>query len=378
MRNNCLAYPRLDQSGLTLLELLLVVTILSAVAWMSLGVVNNNADQVRFEDTKNRLQAIRRAIIGDTSRTLNGQPVISGYVADMGQAPAHLQALMQREYCAGNAAEDVDSDCGVNWKTQPPYEYDANYNLWHGWNGPYLPATETVDYSRFQDGWGNRNHTTNNFGWNYSVDAATGDLTIQSFGVDGESGGDNVYEIDYPPATTIPNIVDEEYRVLVTNSNGAGGVYVDFGKVAQCWKCSVAGATNRKACVDSEHAGTWVPVSAADEATCTLELGVWLPSDASSEDICVAIAYNSEETVEVHGSSAATYTWDGSRQLLLFKFEDNTYFNIGRMTYRVFLHQGTPTPSCDPESEFTAGMTTWKPFDVIPRTAIPHLQWDIR
>lgn len=52
MNNNSI---RFDQSGFTLLELLLVVTLLSTTAFMTLSAVENNSDQIRFEDTRNRL-----------------------------------------------------------------------------------------------------------------------------------------------------------------------------------------------------------------------------------------------------------------------------------------------------------------------------------
>ena len=45
-----------------------------------------------FQDaTQKRWNQIRKAIIGDTSRTLNNEPIVSGYVADMGRLPANLQ-----------------------------------------------------------------------------------------------------------------------------------------------------------------------------------------------------------------------------------------------------------------------------------------------
>ena len=388
MRSHRPFYPRLDQGGFTLLELLLVVTILSAVAWMSLGVVNNNSDQVRFEDTRNRLQAIRRAIIGDTSRTLNGQPVISGYVADMGQVPQYLQALMVEDYCAGFPEINDGGACmtaGGIWQDQQTHDYNSTYNLWSGWNGPYLSATEMTGHNRFQDGWGNRDDATNNFGWNYVVDA-TGNLIIQSYGVDGAAGGASLYEVEYPPATAIPNIDDEEYRVLVTNEgptaaagDGKGGIYVDFGKVPPCWGCFDSDDTplsvaNRMACITAF--GTWRPVSAVDEAACSSPR-FWLPTaSVPNENICVAVAANSAGIVPPPlVSSTTAYIWNGSHQLLMFKFTDGTFFNTGRMTFRVFHHDGT---NCDTNSPFTASMTEWKPFDVIPRTNLPLLQWDIK
>lgn len=97
-----------------------MVTVLSAVAWMAIGTVSNNSDQVRFDDTRNRLKAIRLAIIGDTSRSLNGGPEIRGYVADMGGLPVDLNALILKDYCSNPqyTAEISCNSAGETWRVQ--------------------------------------------------------------------------------------------------------------------------------------------------------------------------------------------------------------------------------------------------------------------
>jgi prepilin-type N-terminal cleavage/methylation domain-containing protein len=198
------------RNGFTLLELLLVVTVLSAVAWMSLGVVNNNSDQVRFEDTRNRLQAIRRAIIGDASRTINGQPEVRGYVADMGRLPNNLQELTTQG-------------------SQPDYAQDATTGLWRGWNGPYLPPG-FGSAGRYLDGWGN-NDGSNNYGWVYPGDITTiTDLVVQSLGRDGVAGGAD-YDADYPAAASL--LTENEYR----HALGIVEVAMDFSAASQCFSC---------------------------------------------------------------------------------------------------------------------------------------------
>lgn len=237
-------YPSLPQGGFTLLELLLVVTILSAVAWMSLGYVNNNGDQVRFEDTKNRLQAIRRAIIGDTSRTLNGQPVISGYVADMGVIPSDINALISRKYCQGDPTKLSEEAClsPSTWREQGQdfcsdatystqslceannkvwnfgFGHDDKYGLWLGWNGPYLQATSTMEYTKFLDGWGN-NDGSNNFGWIFAIDLTTGDFSVQSVGREGTSTGSDKYDVDYPATGSPPMIAKSQYSKNISTAS---------------------------------------------------------------------------------------------------------------------------------------------------------------
>lgn len=282
------AFPQAgNERGFTLLELLLVVTILSAVAWMSLAMVGNDADQVRFEDTRNRLQAIRRAIIGDTSRTINGQPEIRGYVADMGRLPANLNELIAQG-------------------TQPVYRNYTTYGLWAGWNGPYLRATEVVGSARFQDGWGNRDGSSN-FGWkNYSTSAPTGDLTIQSYGRDGVAAGADPYDADFPPAGQ-PIIHGNEYLVKIT-----GGLQANFG------------------------------------------------SGLPPVDLCMALAFRSNGTIATMTSSRVEFPWNER-----FVFEDDLY--LGQAAYGIFVWNSGCDPTSQP---FPPGATRWTTFTVVPGTVI--------
>lgn len=391
MRTHRPFYPRLDQGGLTLLELLLVVTILSAVAWMSLEVVNNAGDQTRFEDTRNRLQAIRRAIVGDTSRTLNGQPVISGYVADMGQRPPHLQALMVEDYCDGYPEIITEVACGAaggTWNDQQTHAYNSIYNLWSGWNGPYLSATEMTGYNRFQDGWGRRDDTTNNFGWNYSADV-NGNLTIQSYGADGAVGGTD-YEEEYPPATAIPNIDDGEYRVLVTDSGGNGGIYVNFGTPLPCWVCSIGTYLNRKDCTD--HDGIWQSVyQGTTQASCTSppNNGVWLPPVTNPDtSLCIAIARSKNGVVEIISSNRSVFSWDSTQQLIEFKFVNSTTLYQGQIAYGIFEYD-TATSTCkcgeectgvigDPAIVFPEYASPWQRITILPRSVREELPRIVR
>jgi len=338
MRFHLKAFPHIgNERGLTLLELLMVVTILSAVAWMSLGLVNNNTDQVRFEDTRNRLQAIRRAIIGDTSRTLNGRPEVRGYVADMGRLPDNLNALIAREYCRNDPAKTTSTGC-TDWVSQPAYSYNADYGLWSGWNGPYLAASELVGYPRFQDGWGNSNDNSSNFGWSYATDSPNaGDLTIQSLGRDGVAAvTSDAYEADYPP-TGQPIIRANEYRVLLTDSgtaaqgDGTGGLRVDFGS----------------------------------------------PAGPGTVELCMALAFSSGGTIATMTSSSVTITWNGTEKVVEFVFEDatgpaydeDTYLYLGQAAYGIFEYV-SGTGACDTTKPFPTGASPWKTFTVVPGAVI--------
>lgn len=199
--------PCLQRSrGFTLVELLLVIFLLSSLALVTTLFVDNANEQYRFDATKTRLEQIRRAIIGDTSRTLNGQPEISGFVADMGRLPANLQELIESPVGA------------VEWGLEPIAVSGVVATLPGGWRGPYLEAIQESGVSgvrAYRDGWGNPDVTGDeaNFGWKFKL-KDSGDidtavladavaLTVQSLGVDGVVGqadANNPYQADYPNA----------------------------------------------------------------------------------------------------------------------------------------------------------------------------------
>lgn len=370
--------------GFTLVELLLVVTILSAVAWMSTSVLMDSSDQLRFDDTRNRLQAIRRSILGDSTRTMNGSPVISGYVADMGALPPSLAALLSREYCSGKPKATTPAACAATpsgtWVSQATHAYDATHGLWHGWNGPYLTAAELIGYPKFQDGWGNDDGLVN-FGWRYTLDTSTGDLTIQSYGRDGPTGtGTDAYDSDYPPTTVPPTpyIRGSEYRVEVTDSAGNGGLSVDFGIPVRCWKCTVDPATyqTRQDCVTA--GGSWVPDAAGDSVACGGVNGVWLPPTPTAS-ACIGVAHRNGGAVSVRKSGSASFSWDGvTRQVLQFQFPDPDLdlrtFAQGQSSFTVYKYDGT---TCT-DTPFTAGATGWRVFSVLPGAAMQPLTWEVR
>ncbi len=189
------------QQGFSLIELvtvLLIITVLSTIAIRSTVDIGYNA---RYEQTKERLESMKRAIIGNPNRYLNGQPDIHGFVADMGRLPDNIKELLAQG-------------------SQPSYTVssDASGSLGYGWRGPYLTVTENPDESEaYTDGWG-RESTDNNYGWNYEVDASGG-LTIQSYGKNQSSGGDD-YDADYP--ANQPVIRRNDWQVDLSEGISAG------------------------------------------------------------------------------------------------------------------------------------------------------------
>lgn len=176
--------PTRRREGLTLLELLLVVFILSIVAFSAVSLTHSLDEQSRYEDTKTRLENIRKAVIGRPSQSMNGQPVIDGFVADVGRLPNTLQELLEPG-------------------ALPPWHYEPTTGLWAGWRGPYLPAKqESNGMLAYRDGWGNAGPAPHH-GWKtFAILPQSGSLVVESFGADGTPGGAD-YAADYPPSNTL-------------------------------------------------------------------------------------------------------------------------------------------------------------------------------
>lgn len=163
-------------SGFSLLELVLVLFLMGTVMLTSLFLVDGADDQARYEETKNKLAMIKHAIVGDANRTLNGEPEITGFVADMGRLPVCIREL-------------VDGKCVDSDPAPPLWVLNNASGLWAGWRGPYLNTSVGND---FRDGWGNKNtdavEDDSNFGWDFDDTSVSGELTIKSLGKDGALG----------------------------------------------------------------------------------------------------------------------------------------------------------------------------------------------
>lgn len=173
------------------MELLIVVSILSALALSAMFLVNTADEQFRYDDTKNRLERIRTAVLGLQNATVNGQIMVSGFVSDIGRLPNNLQELIEQ---------------GV----MPNWGLDVNTGVEAGWRGPYLAVLPDIAGQRsYPDGWGNPGGAPN-YGWGAFIPGAfvnpvpddlAQTLFVQSFGSDGQPGGTQ-YAADYPAAGT--------------------------------------------------------------------------------------------------------------------------------------------------------------------------------
>ena len=127
------------------------MAILAVLATATISVVDQSDNQARYDTTKARAQAIHDAILGPGG-TLNGGPVVSGFVADMGRLPMTLSELTSISSFTPAALYG-----GTATSTTLPNAAPLTATFLAGWRGPYL--TPDAD-GTFRDGVGNVMATT--------------------------------------------------------------------------------------------------------------------------------------------------------------------------------------------------------------------------
>jgi type II secretory pathway pseudopilin PulG len=108
--------PKLGEFGVTIVELLVVIFIISIfIAFFVPTVLNRAANHARITTTRQKLDQLRKAIVGTPELISNGEYVDTGFKGDMGRLPTSLLEL-------------VDTTITPKW----------NQFAKHGWNGPYI------------------------------------------------------------------------------------------------------------------------------------------------------------------------------------------------------------------------------------------------
>lgn len=163
------------QRGFSLLEMLLVVSLLALLASAALLMTDGLETQQQYEETQRRMNMIRNAIIGDVNQTVNGSPALSGFVSDVGRLPKCLAELVTiNEVAPGDFASPCDASAISAWTL------NSTSGIGRGWRGPYLQTLPDADgEKRFRDGYGCE--------WVFTT---TSEVQIQSLGADCAAGGE--------------------------------------------------------------------------------------------------------------------------------------------------------------------------------------------
>ena len=203
--------------GFSLLELLVVISLLGIVAMAATTLIIDSGEEKRKDATEKQWDAIRKAIVGDSTLSLNGSPNLSGYVADMGRLPSNIKELISQGVQPNWAEINIDpSGTAVG----------LSGTLHAGWRGPYL---YTAGSAEFRDGW--RNEDANaaedavNFGWNVILADDTGtqvftgvsatSIAVQSL-ADGNQVGGAEYGVDFPQAG-VNAVNDDDWQANYAN-----------------------------------------------------------------------------------------------------------------------------------------------------------------
>jgi len=195
-------YAAFLQRGFTLLEMVLVLFLIGLLASAGLLFTEGVEDQAKYDETKRRMELIRKAIVGDTTRTINGTPEVSGFAADVGRLPDCIKELLVNETCDG--------------LTINPWAVDTETGIGFGWRGPYIQVIADRDGEvRFRDGYGNVDadsaQDSKDFGWVFNIPAATSSIQLQSLGFDAFSSLD---DFPQPVSAVLPDIiVNDDWKI---------------------------------------------------------------------------------------------------------------------------------------------------------------------
>ncbi len=222
--------------GLTLLEMIVVLFILSVIALSTVAFTENADGQFRYEETRTRLLEIRHAITGESRNVYAGSVRLSGYVVENGLLPSTLQNLLQKppdfdDFGVQSPRFDPDPDpaTGINngGAGEVPLSGAGEILMKGHASHLHLP----VGGGGYFDGWGNRGSTPTgpNYGWSVTTDATH--FKSESLGADGVAGGggyaqemsDDVVQNDWTQALN-------GWQVVLTNRSG-GNISVTLPEV---------------------------------------------------------------------------------------------------------------------------------------------------
>jgi prepilin-type N-terminal cleavage/methylation domain-containing protein len=131
--------------GWSLVELLVVISIIGIlIAFFVPPIVSRITTHARAVATRQELNVLRVAIMGDPEVNPGGELVVTGFKNDIGRYPRHLIELATRNPFEGQytQVQYVGKETLPGWN---PYDK-------RGWNGPYVREDGNLGY--IDDVWG--------------------------------------------------------------------------------------------------------------------------------------------------------------------------------------------------------------------------------
>ena len=211
MKNNS---PKPKASGFSLLELVIVLSILTILAGTLLVSLDDSSEEARSTLIQQQHAAIRSAILGSHSVSPRGVVSTNGYISDTGERPTTIASLLVNPNASGwrKGGDEVADD---GWSSSfNGLASRSDILLKHGWRGPYLDSdyAEDEDDSSaiLYDAWGN--DWDANYDDGTGVDSVTDGIEFFSFSKDQEkdppeSEDVEPYSVDYPALLSKKRII---------------------------------------------------------------------------------------------------------------------------------------------------------------------------
>lgn len=145
--------------GFTLLELVVVLSILAVVTTLAIRSLDGLEDQSRYEKNSREFEALSEAVLGSPDdRAADGSRTVSGFVADMGRLPRAVadgsgNLTLAELWVSPRDGFKYDVRPATSTICTPADLADSNVVVPGGWRGPYLRLP--IDATTWRDGWGN-------------------------------------------------------------------------------------------------------------------------------------------------------------------------------------------------------------------------------
>jgi prepilin-type N-terminal cleavage/methylation domain-containing protein len=195
------------QSGMTLIEVVIVLALLAGLAGMTLTATGEMNDESRASRTRSRADMLRRAVLGDGDGA-------GRFLADMGRSPvlqsrSEGRVLSEFFECPHDTAlgRTVTQTIADDFFGEPLTGLPASASLRCGWNGPYVLTAGPRLYDGFGRDW--RVQLANDPTWKLPDDLDDADrgnriVGMASWGRDDAPGEtvwadrDDIIELDVP------------------------------------------------------------------------------------------------------------------------------------------------------------------------------------
>lgn len=148
------------RAAFSIIELMLALMVLAILAQVSVTYFSDTSDGQRFEQTRQKVDTLRSAILGDDTVDNEGRRKNFGYHGDMGKLPSTLSDLVAQG-------------------AQNAWSFSTYHGFGSGWRGPYVHSGFTGGAAVTHDEWGKT----------FVYSTALNPPSLTSLGADNKAGG---------------------------------------------------------------------------------------------------------------------------------------------------------------------------------------------